>query len=69
MELGNPPFLALGQGLIIDMGVTDENIIHENFILIENLLFTLPLFGWDKVSHHLLFLIRMKRKKKRFSLL
>jgi hypothetical protein len=45
MELGDPPLLPLGQGLIIDMGVTDENIIHENFILIENVLVILPLFS------------------------
>ena len=31
MELSDPPFLPLGQGLIVDMGVTDENIIHESF--------------------------------------
>ncbi|HCB97122.1 MAG TPA: hypothetical protein DEP78_02545, partial [Verrucomicrobiales bacterium] len=31
MELGDPPLLPLGQGLIVDMGVTDENIIHESF--------------------------------------
>jgi hypothetical protein len=32
MKLSDPPFLPLGQGLIIDMGVTDENIIHEAFL-------------------------------------
>jgi hypothetical protein len=31
MELSDPPFLPLGQGLIVDMGVTDENIIYEIF--------------------------------------
>ena len=46
MELGDPPFLPLGQGLIIDMSVTNENIIHENFIWIKIVLVILPLSGW-----------------------
>jgi len=49
--------------LIIDVSVTDENIIHKNFILIENLLVILPLFGQEKAKYHLLLVIIMKRKK------
>ena len=33
MELGDPPFLPLGQGLIVDMGVTDEEIVQRTKIM------------------------------------